>query len=301
MGNYRKGMYWFDEHEQLCKQWVSANTAQQFYVYKKLHPAIFKMSEMILHRYFNCPQPVYYDLIHDAINHLFINLKNYRIDTKAFSYVQTLIKNYYMDVLVIQPKYERNFINDIKNRYELDAPDLTEEGDMSDHLIINEIYDNIKEVDELREKVILIFKNDLQKIREKIYNHKILVKKRHGSGKSYKKCWLATSKDLIHEREYLKLAIKFFITHQSLDISAGAMNEYIYKNSLTLMRRSAILFSKKYVGYEADWETQSKYSREIVIMRGGSYLMDDYTPSSGDKYKFKLRKINRKNREYQYF
>jgi DNA-directed RNA polymerase specialized sigma24 family protein len=92
-------MYWSSEQEDLVCQWLSANTLQQFIIYKALNKSVKYMAGSILSRYF-IPTQEHENVKQDAINHLFVNLHHFNPakGKTAYSYCQTIIKNFYHEV-----------------------------------------------------------------------------------------------------------------------------------------------------------------------------------------------------------
>lgn len=101
MGNH----YWKEEkNKELITAWRTADRKQQFIIYNKLYTNVYYMTNSILQRYFtmNYNQDM---IIKDCLNHLFLNLHNYKPPKSTFSYCGTIIKNY-----LLQNTTQRNTI-----------------------------------------------------------------------------------------------------------------------------------------------------------------------------------------------
>lgn len=92
-------MYWDARNEDLVCQWLSASTLQQFQIYTDLYKSIRYMASSILQRYFVHTND-FKEIMEDAINHLYVNLHHFNPQKghSAFSYCQTILKNYYHGV-----------------------------------------------------------------------------------------------------------------------------------------------------------------------------------------------------------
>lgn len=92
-----KGRYWTEEQDQAIIEYMNATSTEQrnliYYTY--LHAQMIAMSETIQKRYFGKSDS---DLVHSSIVHVLENaFRNYDVDKKSFSFIQTVIKNFYHD------------------------------------------------------------------------------------------------------------------------------------------------------------------------------------------------------------
>ena len=246
MGQY-SGKYWRAEHEELCKQWVTANTKQEYHIYNLLHGTIWSMANMILHRYFYCPFSKNLETTESAVDFLFLKLRAYQPEKgKAYSYCQTVIKNFFIDVLMSKPNQNQNQMDKLENRYELDAEYLdgryrsTNYNDGADRLehfftITDDEELEEVEVDEIRQKLIVRFtRNEFALERKKI--------------QSSRRVWLLKSKNIIRRRQYIKLLIRFLTEVHAHDINANIMAEWIFNHSFLLKETTVVNLTKEITG-----------------------------------------------------
>jgi hypothetical protein len=94
-----KTNYWDYNQEEYVFQWLSANTRQQFNIYSNLYKSVRHMATQILHRYF-IPTSDFDEVRDDAVNHLFCRMHKFNpeLGYTAYSYCQTILKNYYHEV-----------------------------------------------------------------------------------------------------------------------------------------------------------------------------------------------------------
>lgn len=93
-------VYFKPKHEQLVIDWQNANQKQQVKIYNELKPVFDQMTYSIMYRYFQFSPSRYEEIICDTVNHLFLNLHKFNPDSgKAYSYTQTVIKNYLNDII----------------------------------------------------------------------------------------------------------------------------------------------------------------------------------------------------------
>jgi hypothetical protein len=300
----RKGIYWTEVEENLVLQWLSANTLQEYRIYNALHPKIYRMQEIILHRYFSYSSARHTEIMRDCCDHVFLQLRMFKPDRdkKAYSFVQTVIKNYCLDMLVNSKKREKNEMYQDTNKLELDSTEILD--NVPDVLIVPET-NYFVDVQELRQKAIerlendlAIVRNDLKDLREEIYKTK-------GRKRISRKIWLNRSKNRIKRREYLKLAIKFFKTHQSMHINHNAFNDYIYENSMTLYASTVDGFTNEYIGIigKSNGKSIDKHNGEYgknAQEIGMPYFMDDLSPKDY-ALRSKRQRIYKKQSQYLYF
>ena len=96
--------YWTDIQEQLVRDFISTDDIViKNNIFTKLYPALMTMTKSILFRYYyNCFLEED-KLIHiqDGISDVYINLNKFDTNKgKAFSYIQTIIKNYFHDKFI---------------------------------------------------------------------------------------------------------------------------------------------------------------------------------------------------------
>ena len=98
-------MYWFEEDEHNVLLWLSADTIQQYKLYRKLLQPIREVVLNVSQRYFAVPNHTQTQYINECINSIFVDLQNYNYTKgRAFSYVSRLAKNWYYDIMVAEPQ-----------------------------------------------------------------------------------------------------------------------------------------------------------------------------------------------------
>ena len=99
----KKSNYWNDKHQQLCVDWLSADTKQQYKIFNELSPALKQMIEIINNRYYNVPFNKKDELEEDTLNHVISILNKYDPEKqKAYSWLGTIIKYYIYDQVVMK-------------------------------------------------------------------------------------------------------------------------------------------------------------------------------------------------------
>ena len=97
--------YWKDKHERLCIDWVNnyQDPKEQYRIYKALKPQLVFMARNILVKYY----PAYNfnqreEIVNEAINDVFLKLHKFNpeLKTKAYSFVGTIIRRYYISKII---------------------------------------------------------------------------------------------------------------------------------------------------------------------------------------------------------
>lgn len=110
-----KNYYWGEAQEKLCRQWLSASTAQeQSRIYNALLPKLNEMAVQIMGRYFSVPSQRQTELKQDCVEEVFLKLKLYNPDkgrSGSYNFCGMIIKHYLMDVLVNKPQWIKHMDN----------------------------------------------------------------------------------------------------------------------------------------------------------------------------------------------
>lgn len=113
--------YWTEKHETLCKQWLTADTKQEFYIYSKLHGVLYKMSQIISNRYYSIPFNNQNEFQSDVIQEVFLRLKNYNQDKgSAYNFCGMIIKNKYYEIVTFRGRTREIQLEYIDNYEQVD-------------------------------------------------------------------------------------------------------------------------------------------------------------------------------------
>jgi hypothetical protein len=100
-----KNNYWGNTQQKLVEQWVMTGNTEYDYlrIYQALIPALNQMVSNIMQRYFSVPLARQYEVKHDVIQHIFLNLHQYKPEKqKAYTFVGTVTRNKIKDLVFIE-------------------------------------------------------------------------------------------------------------------------------------------------------------------------------------------------------
>lgn len=253
--------YWNDNHEELVKNWSSANTRTQYHIYNELYTTVHYMASSILYRYY-----FKFDNIKvlEAISDLYCNLHEYNPNKgKAFSFCQTIIKNYYYNI------YKPNKIKILELEYTDELPDIwydEYEENLYQHKF-NELYKIINELQFKLKTFTLNNKGELNKLISEyviLTTMLVLIKK--------------------HSNDNLSLS----------GLMENISNECNYSQSLVGKYMNKYLSINPRANYEPNSKIDSKY--ECLGMLNNDYLYTDVSYNTNNK-----RKRLMKNMTFQTF
>jgi len=266
-----KQNYWDFNQEDLVYQWAQANTAQQFGIYDKLQKHVNYMAGAILGRYFMYTNDNN-DIKRDAINHLFCVM--HRFDPErgktAYSYCQTILKNYYHDVA--KNKKGKVFAVTLEYYDDLEAPQF------------NYSYEYIPFDEETHcfEPVFVRLEQARYKLLCYLHDHKRLP---HSQRQTIQR-----------EINLLNTTTEFFYNYKdSQGIDKKAVTDYVQIQS-GLHENTVAQFTKKHLGFQS--YLCRKYESKIQKKYGFTYLEDDFTPDTTVVEIERYRKNNRNNKQY---
>jgi len=287
----RGKQYWGEKQERLCQQWLSADTKQQFQIYKGLLPALNQMSEMIMNRYFAVPTSQRQtELKKDAIQELFLKLHLYHPDkvknkNGAYSFCSMIIKHYFYEVLVAQPTW----VKQIEKRF----------------VYIDEYDEYVKPLEYAEKpkidynRLLSHFKTLKLKV-EREYAKALKNAKRKVIPKKYK-----------HKIEIVELTCEFIEKFDSFN--GAAVVDYIYLNQKSgeLLKSTIAYYFRQTFGMninvgvnlegknDIDWKVDLRRNNRI------SYIQDDTPPNESIHAKRGREKTTKKNHPeidlYRYF
>ena len=268
MGNYSKGVYWKQEQEELCKQWLSATTEIEYTrIYNALVSSVNKVAEIVLNRYFSVPVwQQQLEIRNDAVQHFFLKLKDFKPETgTAYSYVGLICKHFYLDNLVInKEKYTRmhNQTEYIDDYDEHSTPIQYEQSEPID-------YDRV--IKFLKAKKLILAKKD-----------KALRKAKRGY------------KPVIFQREmaYIDVIIEYIEKFQ--DITPASIADYVVYNceKNDIIKIGTVYYLRKIMGIETKRSKKNKNNPTLNFESTGkgkkvdkyNYLLDD-TPPNESKFR----------------
>lgn len=164
--------YWKEEQEQYCKTISTGSTEQRNTAYAKMYPIFNRMCEIIMKRYFG-GNPMLKDLdnvkdLKSKCNEkiLIALTTNYDGKSKAYSYVQTIIRNVCYDTVARTTHSTRNNPVDFS-----DVDVLTK----YDNVLLRDQEDQL-DIDELKEDLIILLKKYLSKFNPEYLHHKSRIK-----------------------------------------------------------------------------------------------------------------------------
>lgn len=256
-------MYWGVDEEELVYQWLSANTLQQFQIYSRLYKSVRYMAGSILGRYF-IPTQEHDDVRQDAINHLFVNLHHFNPDKgfTAYSYCQTIIKNYYHEVCRNKSK-----IFAVKLEYydDLEAPEFEYsyyyEPFQEDNFDFNPIFKRLEQA----RFTLLSYASQHKKMPKRVRNM------------------------VNNETKFLSETTEYLYQYKdSQGVDAKSMQEYVL-NKMNLSEGTIQKYMKKHLGISVwlcnDWE--SKVDKKYDL----DYMDDDYCPIETSQQRQERRKL----------
>jgi len=236
----KKKGYWSEIEDKLCSDFILADKRSEKYtIYKQLYPKFEYMIRSIMHRYFSISSLYFEDFFVLTLSHVFLKLDGYNEKKRGkngwYSYVQTLAKNYLID-LVKKQHSELNAAMTITNRDEKDVYEL----EISD----NNHYENSK----LKDTLIEHFENKINIVKKNIIKHANVSSERFLN---------SLKKEII----YLELLIDFIIEHDNYTIANFI--EYLYhSHSDKLKRLDIVTFTNKYLNRNMSYNKFNELDKE---------------------------------------
>lgn len=278
MGTYvRTKKYWTEKEEMAVLGWVSATTEQEYFKYYYLLDTKLRfMCELIMNRYFSIPAARQNELKNDAVQHCFLNLKNYRPhkvvnNNGGYSFCSMLIKHYIYEVTVLRKK--------------------------SKSVVDN----NLEYLDEMPESAMPIAYAEKEQINynEVIEFFQILEKKTEKKLKREMKANPSrTYRQTRREIRICQLCVEYVRGYN--DLSPANLLDYIYAHLDEKVKRTAIAYSLRKM---LKLTTMKNLLNFESTEKGGisdakySYIQDDVTPNQN---KFQRRDRVKKNKKIIY-
>ena len=274
---YSNGQYWRQEQDEDMRILLTTpnNSKQWLAAWKRMYPRLRLMGVSILRRYFFVPdESVAQDLVTDAITKL-VTVGKFNPDKpKLYAYCGTIMRRYFMDKLVIEPKQGNN--NFIDKNYEIEDSYITDRYSVQP----DDDFD-LPERQRMLHDIMVIIDTGIKEQQGIVKYYTKRKRARLAVG------YIANAKK---EIEFLEDCREYFeINFMVGSVSAIAMADWIGAKNLFPDYRVQI-YCYKY--FKTGSNTEKIDNRKVVPenLHGNSYLMDDYCPN--DNIKVKSRKWN---------
>lgn len=284
-----KKLYWTQQHEDLCLKWQSATTQQEFYnIHKEILPAVNRMAEIILKRYFGVAYNREEELKTDAVQNVFLNLYKYKQGKSrsgAYSFCSLLIKNYYHDLIIVLPNWEKNQ----KHEYVDEFQEYMQPMEYSENTITQETYD----------RLIMVFEKKIKELEtQKINNDEIRKQEKKKSTPIFDK-----------QISMLNLAIQYIKKFNNCN--PKDMVDYIMVNGGHRRHTVTYFFRKTWkltmnAGFSLSTRDNDGINKRFQRVDDKyNYVQDDTPPAESIHYKRDKRKAMIKRiegyQDYEYF
>ena len=262
-----KQNYWDFNQEELVYQWTQANTVQQFHIYDELYKYVNYMARTILGRYFMY-SPDNRDIKEDAINHLFCRMHKFDPERgkTAYSFCQTVIKNYYHDVA--RNKKGKIFAVILEYYDDLEAPQFNYSYEYLPFAEETHDFDPVfKRLEQARYKLLCYLKD-----------HKKLPNQQRGV--------------IQREVDFLDNTTEFLYNYKD---SQGLDKKAISENAINksgLCENKIAMYTKKHLGFQS--YLNAHYESKIQKKYGYDFMDDDFTPDATVIDRERVRKNNYK-------
>lgn len=268
----KKNKYWNDEQELLVVEYINSEVCSidRDRLANRLYPNIYRVSEEVIKRYFANTFAI--DMEGECVevtSYVFTKLELYNtsMNKRAFSYIQTVAKNY----LLTKYRHNNNNKNVVyRNQVSIDKT-VDVDDDVSANMIQALLYDMIDDSEPI----------DVEVIHENIVNHLQDIYDVQKTDRS---------------REYIQVLLDFF-NQENVNMNADALCNFILKhNSFLNVDPTAI--NSKYRKFNISLPIQSVANDDTIDYgtKGIEYYFDDYTPldkSSNKKLGYFYKRTNR--------
>lgn len=257
-------VYWKPKHQELCEQWLTATTKQQYHIYDKLHGVLSIMAEIICKRYYNVSFSEQQDIIEQSINEVFLQLHKFNPKrSKAYSFCGMIIKQKIYDLTVRQDNRVMTIHYELPEDFEsLQIPNEIPEETLFD-----------------KEALLKRFKTLKIKVKQGMAQQQVDREKR-----GYPAIPKPKGESLLL---VLNLCSEFINTYE--DFSSINIADYLYNNS-ELSRGTLSLYLNELFGYGS---IPMRFDFKGKGTKDASIVQDDKTPSETNVYAA-IRKMNRK-------
>jgi len=252
--------YWTNKYTQLVINWKDANQLEQVKIYNELLPPIKYMSISIQKKYFNFNQNDSEELSIEAINHCFLSMNKFNpnVKTSAYSYIGTIIKNFYIDKMKIinkeNTKLEIQFYGDDFELFYNTENEIENEIDITFYLIkLNKKLNSLNQI-----KLSKVNKSNVKTINEIIF---------------------------------IKSLIKFLTTYEINNIDPQAIHDYIYVDTGIGVGTIAGLMHKYFNIYTNNQAKSNSQNDRLKLNVG--LINDDFVYSSVYERGLRLSRVKR--------